>query len=160
MRSVTIALAVLLLMGVGASAQKKAGIEGVWTLTEMTTTGDNAGTRQMTQPSMYLFTKNHYSIIYVSSAAERPDVDVSKATADELRNVFVQSFVANAGTYEVKGGKIIFHPMVAKSPGYMKPTNWTAQTMTMSGDTMTLVSDSTQDGPSKNPTTMKLKRVE
>jgi hypothetical protein len=75
---------------------------------------------------MYLFTKKHYSIIYVSSDAPRAILpDLSKATADELRSVFGNSFVANAGEYEImKGGKITFSPKVAKSPLYMKDGNY------------------------------------
>jgi hypothetical protein len=159
LKNILFALLLVIAASVAAQAQRK-GIEGVWSLTEVTTTGEKAATRQATQPSLYLFTKSHYSIIYVSSADARPEIDSSKASADELRSVFVSGFVANAGTYEVKGGKLTLHPMVAKSPGVMKSGNWSTMAVTMSGDMVTLVSEATQDGPAKNPTTFKLKRVE
>ena len=153
-----IAIFVAMVLSVSTFGQK---IEGVWALTEITTTGQNGSTRQMSQPSMYLFTKKHYSIIYVSSDVPRSaTADSSKMTAEELRNIFVDSFIANAGTYELKAGKLTVRPMVAKSPGYMQPGVYTTQSVKIDGTMMTLVSDSSNTGPSANPTTYKLRRVE
>ncbi|MGB7210608.1 MAG: hypothetical protein WBD27_18275 [Pyrinomonadaceae bacterium] len=158
MRMSMIALFAAMVLSVSTFGQK---IEGVWSLTEITTTGAGGSTKQMSQPSMYLFTKKHYSIIYVSSDAPRSaTADSSKMTAEELRNVFVDSFIANAGTYELKAGKLTVRPMVAKSPGYMQPGVFTTQSVKIDGNMMTLVSDSSNTGPSTNPTTYKLKRVE
>ncbi len=158
MRMSILALFVVLIFSVSASGQK---IQGVWSLTEVTTTGPNGSTKQISQPSMYMFTKMHYSVIYVSSAEPRPQIaDISKATADQLRDVFVNSFVANAGTYEVKGGKLTMRPSVAKSPGFMQPGNYTTMSLKTDGKTMTLISESSNNGPATNPTTFKLKRVE
>jgi hypothetical protein len=148
----------VLIFSASAAGQK---IQGVWSLTEITTTGQNAGTKPTTQPSMYIFTKNHYSVTYVSSAEARPQIaDISKATADELRDVFVNSFVANAGTYEIKGGKLTLRPTVAKNPGFMAPGTFSTLSIKTDGNTMTLVSEGTNAGPAANPTTFKLKRVE
>lgn len=158
MRLSMMALLIALVLSASAFGQK---VEGVWQLTEVTTTGTNGSTKQMTQPSMYLFTKKHYSIIYVASEAPRPVIaDLSKATADELRDVFVGSFIANAGTYEIKGGKITMRPIVAKSPNFMQAGTYATSTIKVAGSMMTLVSDSSNNGPSTNPTTFKLKRVE
>jgi hypothetical protein len=140
-----------------AAAQSRS-IQGVWKLNEQA--GDGK-TKVISQPSMYLFTKKHYSIIYVSADAPRPVVDdVSKMTADELRATFVTGFVANAGTYEMKGGKITFHPMVAKSPGVMQPGKWSTSSVTINGDSMTMVSEASETGPVKTPTTSKFTRIE
>jgi hypothetical protein len=157
MRMFVFTFLAIAIFGISAQAQK---IEGVWSLSEVTTTGPNGSTEKVTQPSMYLFTKKHYSIIYVASDAPRDTTDSSKMDADTLRKVFVQSFVANAGTYELKDGKLTLHPMVAKSPGYMQPGNWNRQTVKITGNTMTLMSDSSNNGPATNPTTYKLTRVE
>jgi len=157
MRMFLLALLATAVLGISAQAQK---IEGVWTLTEITTTGPNAGTKQITQPSMYLFTKKHYSIIYVSSDAPRDASDPATMDADHLREVFVKSFVANAGTYELKAGKLTLHPMVAKSPTYMQGGRWLKESVTISGNNMTLTTDSSNEGPSKNPTTFKFTRIE
>ena len=158
MKITMIVLLISLLLTTSAIAQK---VQGVWSLTEITTTGPNGSTTQASQPSMYLFTKKHYSVIYVSRSDPRPPIaDISKATADELRDVFVNSFIANAGTYEVKGGKLTMRPMVAKSPGFMEPGTFVTTSIKLDGNVMTLVSDSSNNGPAANPTTFKLKRVE
>ena len=160
MRMSMTALLIAVVLSVSAFAQSKS-IEGVWRLTEVTTTGTGGATKQASQPSMYLFTKKHYSIIYVSSdAARSATADSSKMTAEELRSVFVDSFIANAGTYELKAGKLTVHPMVAKSPGYMQPGVFSTSSVKIDGNMMTLVSESSNTGPSTNPTTYKLKRVE
>ena len=152
------ALLIALVLSASAFGQK---VEGVWALTEITTTGPNGSTEQMSQPSMYLFTKKHYSIIYVASDTPRNSTtDSSKMSAEELRSVFVDSFIANAGTYELKAGKLTVHPMVAKSPSYMQPSVFSTSSVKIVGNMMTLVSDSSNTGPSTNPTTYKLKRVE
>jgi hypothetical protein len=152
------ALFVVLIFSLSAAGQK---IQGVWSLTVVTTTGPNGATKQTTQPSMYMFTKNHYSVIYVSSAEARKQIaDISKATADELRDVYVNSFVANAGSYVVNIGKLSLRPTVAKNPGFMEPGTFSTLSIKMEGNTMTLVSEGTNTGPAANPTTFKLKRVE
>ena len=135
-------------------------IEGVWVFTEITTTGPNGSTKQITQPGLYIFTKKHYSVIRVTADAPRPDIDVAAATAEDLRKVFVQDFVANAGTYELKRGKLTTRPMVAKSPGFMKSDVFATSSVKVEGNTLTLVSESTNTGPTQNPTTTKFRRIE
>ena len=157
MRKSIIALVFALAFFGSAMGQK---IEGVWVFTEITTTGPNGSTKQVSQPSMYIFTKKHYSIIRVTADAPRPEIDAATATAEDLRKVFVQDFVANAGTYELKGGKLTIRPMVAKGPGFMKPEVFATSSVKVEGGTMTMVSESTNTGPTQNPTTTKLRRVE
>ena len=158
MRMIVITFLAALTLSVPAFGQK---IEGAWALTEITTTGTDGSTKQMTQPSVYLFTKKHYSAIYVSSSDPRPSVaDITTLTADELRNIFVTSFVANAGTYELKGGKLTMRPVVAKNPGFMQAGTFTTSSLKIEGNMMTLVSEGSNTGPTKNPTTFKLKRIE
>lgn len=147
-------------LGVSAMSQSKS-IQGVWKINEITTTGANGKTIAVTQPSMYLFTKTHYSIIFVSGDKPREVMDdYRKATQEQLFSIFVDDFVANAGTYEVKAGKLTVHPMVAKAPSYMQPGTWSTSSMKISGNSLTLVSESSNSGPSKNPTTIKFTRVE
>ena len=149
-------------LSVSAFAQSKS-IQGVWKIDEMSMTGSDgkAMTMKATQPSMYMFTKTHYSIIYVESDKPRMVMDdYSKATQEQLLSIFVDDFIANAGTYDVKDGKLTVHPMVAKSPSYMKDGTWSTSSMKMSGNTMTLTSESSNFGQIKNGTTFKLTRVE
>ena len=131
----------------------------MWRLDEQTSAGK---TEKITQPSMYFFTKKHYSIIYVSSDAPRPILaDIATATADELRSVYVDSFIANAGTYDLtKGGKISFWPKVAKNPGYMRDGTYYTSTFKVSGNSMTMTSFEANGYPVKDPTTSKFTRIE
>jgi hypothetical protein len=149
MRMFVFVLLITAALGISASAQSKSGIQGVWKITEITTTGTNGATNKSPQPGMYIFTKTHYSIIYVS-----------KATADELRNVFVDSFVANAGKYDVEKGKLHVWPMVAKSPSYMQSGQNATSSVKIVGNTMTITSEDLNGYPVKDPTTMKFTRVE
>ncbi len=151
-------LSVILLLACAASSQK---VMGVWRLDEVKTTGANGSTDKMTQPSMYLFTKGHYSIIYVDSDKPRSTDDASKMTAEQLVKTYVDDFVANAGTYEVKDGKLTMHVMVAKSPAFMSAGRWVAYTVKITGNTMTLTSAGNNTNPTAaNPATFTLTRVE
>ena len=146
-------------MSVSVAAQSN--IQGVWQLTEITMTGKVAMTMKVTQPSVYIFTKTHYSKIYVASDKPRPVLDdYSKATQEQLLSIFVEGIDANAGTYEVKAGELTLHPIVAKSPSDMKEGTWTTYSVKISGNTITLTSESSNAGPSKKPVTFKLTRVE
>lgn len=157
MRRGYFSLALVLFVCASVAAQSKS-IQGVWKLNEQVSNGT---TKVISQPSMYLFTKKHYSIIYVSSDSPRAVVDdLSKMSADELRATFVNDFIANAGTYELKGGKLTIHPMVAKNPGFMQPDTWATSAVTISGNSMTLVSEATNAGPVQNATTSKFTRLE
>lgn len=157
MRRAFICTALGLFLCLSAAGQSKS-IQGVWKLNEQTSGGS---TKVISQPSLYLFTKKHYSLIYVPTDTPRAVVDdVTKMTADELRATFVNGFIANAGTYEIKGGKLTMHPIVAKSPAFMGPTVWITMAMTITGNSMTLVSEANNAGPVTTPTTSKLTRVE
>lgn len=157
-RNYLLSMTVLLTLVSAASAQR---VAGVWRLDSVTSTDGKASrTTKTTQPSMYLFTKSHYSIIYVASDKPRSTDDPKKMTVDQLNDVYVNSFVANAGTYAVMGGKLTFKIMVAKSPTYMSGGNWVTYKAKIVGNTMTLVEDSDKDGPIKDPDTLTLTRVE
>ena len=161
MRKFAFVLLIAAFMSISAFAQAKSSIQGVWKVTEITTTGHEGKTMKVTQPSMYLFTKNHYSIIAVLGEKPREVLeDYSKASQEQLNSIFVTGFRANAGTYELKDGKLTVHPMVAKSPGYMKEGTWETSSIKLEGNMMTLASEVSNSGPTKNPATFKLMRVE
>lgn len=160
MRKLALGLLIAAVMTVSAFAQKK-GLEGAWQLAEITVTGEGGFTMKVTQPSVYIFTKKHYSKIYIGSDKPRPVLDdYSKATQEQLLAIFVDGFDANAGTYEVAGGKLTTHPIVAKSPSDMKEGTWSTYLMKISGNTITLTPESSNIGPSKKSVTFKLTRVE
>src|SRR5947208_1744153 len=110
MRTFLLALLIASVMSVSAFAQSK-GVEGVWQLSEIAMTGKYAMTMKVTQPSVYIFTRTHYSKMYVGTDKPRLVLDdYSKATRDELLGIFVDGFEASAGTYEVKADKLTLHP--------------------------------------------------
>ena len=49
-------------------------LQGVWRVTEVTTTGPNASTNKSPQPSLYIFTPKHYSLMRVNGTTARPDL--------------------------------------------------------------------------------------
>ena len=159
MKIFILALMIVAVMSVSVVAQSN--IRGVWQLTEITMTGKFAMTMKVTQPSVYIFTKKHYSKIYVGSDKPRPVLDdYSKATREQLLSIFVDGFDANAGTYEVKAGKLTLHPIVANSPSDMKDGAWTTYSIKISGNTITLTPESSNTSPASKPVTFKLTRVE
>jgi hypothetical protein len=159
MRKFLLPLLIAAFMSVSAAAQSK--IEGVWQLTEITVTGEHGFTMKVTQPSVYTFTKKYYSKIYVATDKPRPVLDdYSKATREQLSSIFVEGFDANAGTYEVKAGKLTTHPIVARSPSDMSEGTWATYLIKMSGNTISLTPEASNTGPAKKPLTFKLTRVE
>ena len=147
--------------GMGVSVAAQSNIQGVWQLTEITMTGKVSMTMKVTQPSVYTFTKTHYSKIYVGTDKPRPVLDdYSKATQEQLFSIFVDGFDANAGTYDVKAGKLTLHPIVAKSPSDMKEGSWSIYSIEINGNTITITPESSNEGPAKKPITYKLARVE
>ncbi len=154
-------LVILIAAAMSISVAAQSNIRGVWQLTEITMTGKYAMTMKVTQPSVYIFTKKHYSKMYIGSDKPRPALDdYSKATQEQLYSVFVDGFDASAGTYDAKAGKLTLHTIVAKSPSDMKEGSWSTYSMSISGDTITLTPESSNTGPSKKTITFKLTRVE
>ena len=70
------------------------------------------------QPTVYIFTAQHYSHVSVTSAGPRPNHTGPNATESELVEMW-QPFSATAGTYEEREGEFTLRPIVAKNPGFM-----------------------------------------
>ena len=136
-------------------------IQGVWQIDEIAMSGANALTSKA-QPSMYIFTKNHYSIIRIAGSGPRKQLaDDSKATAQELLDVYVDSFISNAGTYELNKGKLTIRPTIAKDPGAMVPGIYIRYNVKVDGNTLTLVEESNSwTGTLTNAPVFKLVRLE
>jgi hypothetical protein len=155
------ALAVATIAGQQRPASRS-GIEGVWRAIEVTTTGPNATTRKDLQPNLSIFTAKHYSQMAVVSDKPRPEMkfgEAASASAEQLRAVW-GPFIANAGTYEVKGDEIILKALVAKMPATMAPGNGLTVSFNLDGNTLTTTTKSNRAGPVANPTTIKYTRVE
>ncbi|HTI37387.1 MAG TPA: hypothetical protein VL484_07520 [Vicinamibacterales bacterium] len=156
------ALGVGMLSSAGTAAQKTPGsIQGVWQIVEAAISGPEARTLAFKdRPNLTIITARHYSRVEVQSDGPRPILpDVSKATADELRTVW-GPVVAEAGTYELSGDSITMRPAVSKNPAVMGPSVFITYTYKLDGDTLSLTQERNQNGPFKNPFSLKLTRVE
>ena len=138
-------------------------VQGVWRIVEATTTGPTGSTNSKPQPSLYIFTAGHYSILRVGSANARPSLpaDVNKATAAELNAVWGNpAFAANAGTYDVSGSTLTTRALVAKNPYVMASGSFTAYSYKLDGKNLSLTNIRTNGGPVENATTLRLTRLE
>lgn len=151
----------LVLIGSSLAQASPNPLQGVWKLTEVTTTGPKGVKQAAPQPGFYLFTGKHYSIVTVNSDAPRPDLprDTNTATLEQLQASW-GPFTGQSGTYEVKGSEVTFHALAAKNPSAMKDGNFSTSSFKIEGNTLTLVNKANQAGPATNPTTRKLTRVE
>lgn len=139
------ASAVLAAPVAGSSAEKSDPLMGAWTREDRP------------QPSLYIFTHKHYSIMGVTSEKPREDPPVATATAEQLRATYVSGFVANSGTYEVKDGVLTVRPSVAKAPSYMQPGSSASYRYEVKGNTLILTTNSAAGAATE---TVRLKRVE
>ena len=153
---------VALLVGHEAAAQSKpATMQGVWRVVEVTLTGPQARTIVFAdRPNLTFITARHYSRVEVQADGPRPVLaDVAKATADELRAAW-GPFVAETGTYEVKGDLITMRPIASKNPAVMGPGVFIIYTFKLEGDTLWVTQQRNEKAPFANPVTFKLARVE
>ena len=154
-------ITVLMIFGfaIPTSAQSQSRIQGVWRIAQVSTAKGYVNNNP--QPGYYIFTKKHYSIIYVWGDQPRPALpdDIDKATADELRRAFI-NFVANAGTYRIEKDKLYLSRVVAKDPTHMQPRQDTTSSVKFVRNTMTITLERRGEVPVENPITMKLVRLE
>ena len=146
-----------------SKAASQSAIQGVWRVTEVTTTGPNASTNSNPQPGLYIFTAGHYSIVRVNGTTARPDLpeDQKTATAAQLLAVYGNTaFTAQSGTYEAAGGKLTTRPLVAKNTAPMRSGVFNTASYKLDGKTLTITQELNQTGPIANPTTWKLTRIE
>jgi len=160
-KSALLVVAGMSLVLVGSGFAQTNPLQGVWKVSEVTTTGPKGAKQAAPQPGFYIFTGKHYSIVTVNSDQPRPDLPPAPATATlEQLQASWGEFTAQSGTYEVKGSEVTFHALAAKNPSAMKAGSFSTSAFKIEGSTLTLVSKATQAGPSTNPTTRKLTRVE
>lgn len=147
-----------------ALAQATASLQGVWRVTDIVVTGANAATNKSPQPGLYVFTRQHYSILTVNGTAPRKDFgtpkDPAKLTDAEkgARYEAWDAFTANSGTYQVSSSTLTTRPLVAKNPGVMTGPVGT-RTFRIEGNTLTLIQKSAAGQP-VSETTTRLTRVE
>jgi hypothetical protein len=128
----------LLLTVVSVGVQPPASsFEGVWKRVEESYAApDTSWAIREPQPSLYIFTKRHYSMMYVLGARPRTLFAGPGPTGAEKVAAY-DRFRASAGTYELRGPLLIIHPVVARSPDYMAVKADTAR-YRLRGDTLLL----------------------
>lgn len=110
-----------------------APFEGVWKVTEIVVTGAGASTVSAPQPSVFIFAKKHYSLMWVPGNTPRTLFKAQVPTDEEKLAAF-DSLVASSGTYEVSGSTVTFRPIVARGPN----TAFINEQFSIDGDTLTL----------------------
>lgn len=140
-----------------------APLQGAWRVTEFVVTGANAETNTSPQPGLYLFTRQHYSIVTVNGTAPRKNFDTARepaklTDAEKIARYEVwDKFSANSGTYKVSGNTLTTHPLVAKNPAVMGPE--ITREFRIEGNTLTLIRKSAAGQP-VSVTTTRLTRLE
>jgi hypothetical protein len=103
---------------VSAQSSTKKSIEGVWKVTEIVVTGEDASNVRSPQPGLIIFTQKHYSVMWIPGNQPRTLFKGESPTNEEKIAAY-DSFVANAGTYEVAEQTLTLHPVVSRSPNFM-----------------------------------------
>ena len=137
-KSLCLAVAVLALM---AQAVPRGPLEGVWKVTEIVVSGSNQPSPASSQPSVYIFTRAHYSILRATGAGPRTLFTALQPTDAEKLAAY-DTFVATSGTYELSGTTLITRPIVSKNPNLMGGGSETFQCR-LEGDTLWLTLKST-----------------
>jgi hypothetical protein len=108
-----------------------------------------------------IFHGRHYSRVEVHAEQPRPLLaDQATASADQLRAVW-GPFIGEAGVFELSGDNVItMRASVAKNPAAMMSGASSVYLYRRDGDVLTLTQLRTHAGPSPNPITIKLTRVE
>ena len=146
------------------TAQTPPSLQGAWRITEIVVTGDGASVNKTPQPGLFIFTKQHYSIVMLDASSARKDfgtpanpnklTDADKVARFEAWDVLT----ANSGTYTVKGSTLTTRPLVAKNPSVMTGPVQNRE-FKIEGSNLTLVAKSAAGQP-VSQTTTKLTRIE
>jgi hypothetical protein len=98
---------------------RRAPLEGVWERLSVTYRGpDTSWTNARPQPSLYIFTKGYYSMMFVPGTTSRTLFTSGRPSAAERITAF-DTFRASTGTYEVRDSNLTIRPRVARVPNLM-----------------------------------------
>jgi hypothetical protein len=93
--------------------------EGVWKVVEIVGTGADASKNANPQPSLFIFTRNYYSMMLVPGTQPRSLFKDTEEPTNQEKTLAFDSFVANTGKYEVMDSTLTFRPIVARYPNFM-----------------------------------------
>jgi hypothetical protein len=116
-----------------AQAAARTPLEGVWKVTEIVISGAGAYATTAPQPGLMIFTKSHYSWMWVPGTTPRVLFKSQTPTSEEKVAAF-DSVVASSGTYELNGATATFRPIVNRGPNMVSID----EQFQVEGDTLTL----------------------
>ena len=136
-------------------AASQSTIQGVWRITEVTTTRPNASTNNSPQPGLYIFTAKHYSIVRVNGTTARPYLpadQTTKATAAQLLAVY-GPYCLHSPIRHIRTGrwKLTTRPLVSKNTAPMALGVFNTSSYKLDGKTLTITPELNQNGPIANP---------
>ncbi len=156
-------LHLLLISGLAATSNaqlKPTLLTGTWRVTEIKTTFPEARTITNPQPSLLIFTGNHYSLMIIESDKPRAEIqDLQKASAAELLATW-GPFTAASGSYDISGDTLTMRPAVAKNQVVMAPDNVQLNTFKLEGKTLTVTRTRNGKNPARNALTITCTRIE
>jgi hypothetical protein len=141
--SVRVAAGIVSLLALAQQPTPRSGrapLEGVWRRLSVTYRGpDTSWTNPRPQPSVYIFTKGYYSMMFVPGTGPRTPFTSGRPSAAERVTAF-DSFRASSGTYLVQDSSLTIRPHVARVPNLMagESQNYTYQ---LRGDSLWLTLD-------------------
>jgi hypothetical protein len=101
------------------ATSQKLSLEGVWQRVSVTYAGpDTSWTLTHPQPSVYIFTKRYYSMMFVPGEGPRTPFTTDRPSPAERITAF-NSFRASSGTYELRDSHLVLRPLVARVPNLM-----------------------------------------
>ncbi len=150
-----IAALVVLLNAPSASARNK--LVGTWKYVEVIPPGPDAKPTPL-HAGLLMFTKHHFSMIFISGAQPRPALPEFGVTPQQLLAAW-SPFAATSGTYEVKGNTFTAKILVAKNPNFMVTDTWITSEFKIQGKTLITTPKANNSGPINQGST-KLIRVE
>jgi hypothetical protein len=151
-----------------SAATAASPVEGEWRVAEVTVTGANPSTT-VDPPSLFIFTKTHYAMMRAIGSQPRASFKAVNPTSEEKIAAY-DSFIANAGTYELSATTLTVRPVVSKHPNFMGG-GFDTYEVRSEGDTLWLTGKSTNiryrigDGLASDPdpadeTTLRLVRIQ
>ena len=149
------------IIGHAQRGNSSSNIIGVWRVSEITFIGPTNRTLTTPQPGIVIFTPRYYSRNLVTSDGPRPELPPLDEAADKQIADAYRPFIANAGTYEIRGNELTTKRVAAKNPAEMRAGNFLTFTFRLEGrDTLWMTSKTDENGSLANPTTVKLTRLE
>jgi len=97
----------------GQSSATGTPLMGAWRVTEMADA--NGSPITSTQPSLYVFTKQHYSFVRMNGVKPMPEYPSNDKATDADKVAVFNMLYMNSGTYTVTGNKLATKALVAKS---------------------------------------------